>query len=211
MIRKIRLFVLLHFAIQFISRPIIKQRNAIRDSVLQHAGSRRSLVLDFGCGEGIFSDIFRDETNIAYVEVDKSIDFLRFSKSNNKNNSCILSNEKLCFKNCAFDFVILNNVLHHMTYDEISRLLSEVSRTLKGTGFIIIMEMVPLNQQKGIHCKIITFIERKLKKINYFQINILDRFLNQFTLIEEKRVGDNFIHYVFMHRSENKLLMTNNN
>jgi len=211
MIKKIKLPVLFHFMLQFISRPIIKQKNKIRDSVLRHSASRRSLVLDFGCGEGIFSGIFRDEINITYVEVDKNADLLHFSKHNNKDNLYVISNEKLCFKNNTFDFIILSNVLHHMTQDEISQLMFEISRILNETGSVIVIELVPPNQQKWLHCRIITFLEERLKKIQYFQANTLNRFLNQFRLTEEKRLGHNFVQYVFVRKSENEPGIAGNN
>ena len=183
----------------------------MRDCVLRHAGNRKSSVLDFGCGEGIFSGIFRNEINMTYVEADKNAGYLYFSKRNNKDNLYVISTEKLCFKDNAFDFIILSNVLHHMTQDEISQLLFEIGRILNEEGLIIVTELVPPDQQKWLHCKIITFLEGRLKKIQYFQANALNRFLNQFTLIEEERVDHNFVQYVFIRKPENEPGIAENN
>ena len=199
MINKKKFFIFFHYALQFISRSITTHKNSIRDCVLRYAGGRKSLALDFGCGEGIFSDIFRNDKNITFVEADNNADLLLFSKCKNKNNSYVVSDERLCFRKSVFDFVILNNVLHHMTQEGIAQLLFEISRILSKTGYLIIMEMVPRDQQKAFHFKIITFVEEKVKKIQYFNPHVLNKFLNQFTLIEERRIRHNFVQYVFTH------------
>lgn len=141
-------FLWWHYIIQFLIRPIGEIKAILRSFVLQHSNKKKIKILDFGCGEGIFSNIFRDEKNISYIGVDKCFDCLHFAKMLYRSNSYIVSSEILSFKNKIFDFIFLNSVLHHMKHNEIDRLLSEIKRVLNEDGFLIVVELISRSQQK---------------------------------------------------------------
>lgn len=158
---------------------------------------RNIRILDFGCGEGIFSNIFNNKKEIKYFEVDKGLNFVKFAKIFHNNNNYVVGNENLCFKSMVFDFVILNNVLHHMDYENIPKFLIDLKRIMKKRSFLIIIELAARYQQKGFLFKLITYIEEKFKKINYCNVDFFQNlFLKGFGEVSIEKKGVNFTIYL---------------
>ncbi|MBU1912647.1 MAG: class I SAM-dependent methyltransferase [Candidatus Omnitrophica bacterium] len=155
-------------------------------------------ILDFGCGEGILSDTFRCNRNIRYVGLDHDFSRIDFAKKINRGAYFITCNERLSFKNKVFDFIILNNVLHHMPREKIAVLISEIKRTLDENGKIIIIELTPSSQQRGFLFRLVTYLEEKINKIIYCDDVFFEIFFNsEFIKIYSKKIGFNFIFSAF--------------
>jgi 2-polyprenyl-3-methyl-5-hydroxy-6-metoxy-1,4-benzoquinol methylase len=185
-----------HYFLQLLVRPIEKYKKIIRNFVLKNADNKIK-ILDFGCGEGVFSDTFSGRRQIGYIELDREYSRVRFAKKIHSSNLYIAGNENLCFKGNSFDFILLNNVLHHMSFEEVSVFLLEAKRLLKNDACLIIIELVPPSKQKGIFLRLVVYLEEKIKKINYFNEKIIMLVEKEFKKSHEEMIGSNFMLYIF--------------
>lgn len=192
-----------HVALQFSTRSIKEHKEAIQTFILQHAAWDDGRILDFGCGEGLFSDLAGgDKNKFGYFGVDKDINSLNFAKIINRPASYIAGNERLCFKNMTFNFIILNSVMHHMSQAELQVFISEAKRVMREKAVLIIMELLPRDQQRGFFFRIVTYFEEKIKRIVYRDTNALENlFSGDFEMIFSRKMGDNYKEYIFALRS----------
>ena len=194
---RMKLNIFLHYILQFLTRSIEEEKRIIRTFILQRGISKNIRILDFGCGEGIFSATFGDANKIKYIGIDRDFNSIKFARELNRSAIFFVNDENICFKIKNFDFILLNNVLHHMTHNEIEILLSEIKRVLKENGVLIVTELAPRDQQKGIFFKIITFFEKKINRINYCCDDFFAGFLKRgFNKIHYSKSG-NFVKYIF--------------
>lgn len=193
------LLILFHYFLQFSVRPIKKHKNVIEQIISQFGNAENNFfILDFGCGEGIFSGLFKDNMKIKYIGIDRNFNYINFANKIYKLSTFVAGDENLCFKNRSFDFIILSNTLHHMKNNEISKLLLEIKRVLNEKGFLIILELVSRHLQKGFFFKFITFLEEKFKNINYCdQLLSSKLFHTSFKKIFSITISSNFKIYVF--------------
>jgi len=174
----------------------------LTDSIFNYFGKKRIKVLDFGCGQGLFSSTLSKEQNIKYIGIDKDFSLISIAKKKYPLLSYIVSNEELCFKNQQLDLVLANNVLHHMTEQQITTFAGSLKNILKEKGMLIIIELVPRNQQKGLLFKGVTFLEEKIKKIIYYKKEDLARILgSEFKNIQTETISLNFIKYLYTFES----------
>jgi len=193
---RMKLNIFLHYILQFLTRSIEEEKRIIRTFILQRGISKNIRILDFGCGEGIFSATFGDANKIKYIGIDRDFNSIKFARELNRSAIFFVNDENICFKIKNFDFILLNNVLHHMTHNEIEILLSEIKRVLKENGVLIVTELAPRDQQKGIFFKIITFFEKKINRINYCCDDFFAGFLKRgFNKIHYSKSG-NFVKYI---------------
>lgn len=187
----------LHYILQFLTRNIEEEKRIIRTFILQKGMSKNIKILDFGCGEGMLSATFEDMNKIEYIGIDRDFYSIKFAKELNRQALFFVNDENICFKNENFDFILLNNVLHHMKNSQIEILLLEIKRVLKENGFFIVIELVPREQQKGIFFKIVTFLEKKTNRINYCRDDFFAGLLRRgFNKTYYNRSG-NFVKYIF--------------
>ena len=193
-----RLYNFFHRELQFVTRKIFCEKEMVQRCIVQSNKQKKIIVLDFGCGEGIFSDIIHTAQYVQYVGVDKDFNSIKFAKKALKYNCCIVANETLCFRNNVFDIVILNNVLHHMTIEKRSLLITEIRRTMNRGALLIVIELVPRREQKGLFFRFITFMEEKFHKISYCDREFLNNFLEaEFKRISCEKLNANFIGCIF--------------
>lgn len=185
--------IIVHYALQFLTRPIALHRMAIRDFVA-HAGKDKIVMLDFGCGEGIFSGIFAGRKGLTYIGADRDLAMLRQASARNRDGLFLISDHNLCFKDRVFDIIVLNCVLHHLGPGSLKVLVQELRRVLSQDGVILVIELNPPEKQKGFFFRCVTFAEEKLKRIVYFDERA---FYGVFRKLSSRPLGDNFMEYIF--------------
>lgn len=104
--------------------------------------SKKDYVLDFGCGAGFFCTIF---DNNRYVGVDVNKNFIKTAKKKHENYKFKkIDNKFLNNKNNKINFIFINNVLHHISDEDIDKLFRLFSKNLKkNTKILIIEPMIP--------------------------------------------------------------------
>ena len=84
-------------------------------------------VLDFGCGPGIMSIFFSN--NYVGVDIDKTR--IEYAQQMYPEKTFIKLNTGIPYANNYFDFILLNDCIHHIDNYEMSNIISELFRVLK--------------------------------------------------------------------------------
>jgi SAM-dependent methyltransferase len=91
-------------------------------------------LLDIGCGKGQLEKIFYEKGSIP-VGVDISFEYLKEAKENSKGVDFVLyGGTQMPFKEDAFDTIICNDVLEHISYTDADRVMKEANRILNSKG-----------------------------------------------------------------------------
>ena len=100
--------------------------------------NQKNYVLDFGCGAGFFSQLFNPKKYLG-VEINKS--FLNTSKiRNSKHTFKLLKKNYLRGYENKIDYIFINNVLHHLTDEEILETFNFFKKKLKKKIKVFIIE-----------------------------------------------------------------------
>lgn len=128
-------------------------------------------VLDLGCGNGRFSEIFPED--IDYIGVDNSEKMIEIAKKRYpKSKFCLADALNLPFPENFFDVIFSLAVIHHIPSEEFRlRFLKEAKRVLKPGG-IFILSAWDLNPLRMI---IIGERERAANFLKYQILKILGR------------------------------------
>jgi ubiquinone/menaquinone biosynthesis C-methylase UbiE len=94
-----------------------------------------ALILDAGCGTGLFMDSLRRYTREKIVGIDASPDAIAICRRQAHAAVCQASVTNLPFSDTSFDLVTCNDVLHHV-YSRRAEVLAEFYRVLKPAGFL---------------------------------------------------------------------------
>ena len=91
--------------------------------------NKKNYVLDYGCGAGFFSQLFHPKKYLG-VEINKS--FLNTSKKrNSKHTFKLLKKNYLKGYENKIDYIFINNVLHHLTDEQILETFNFFKKKLK--------------------------------------------------------------------------------
>lgn len=109
--------------------------------IQQHVKLKDQIILDLGCGVGEYVRAFSREGGIAIgCDIEPSRVFEAREKSIQQENSkltyLVAEGEKLPFLDNSLDIVVMNEVIEHVTNDQIT--LREISRVLRYEGYCII-------------------------------------------------------------------------
>ena len=100
--------------------------------------NKKNYVLDYGCGAGFFSQLFNPKKYLG-VEINKS--FLNTSRiRNSKHTFKLLKKNYLKGYENKIDYIFINNVLHHLTDDQIFETFIFFKKTLKKKIKVFIVE-----------------------------------------------------------------------
>ncbi len=187
-----------HLILQYMTRPIVRERSILAGIILNNKTTENPYVLDFGCGEGVIAPALKKIKGVEYITVDNDIYGLLLGKCAFGINHSICANERLPFKENIFDFVILSNVLHHLSNEKVLVLLRAIKKSLRPGGSLVITELATRDKQKGLFFCLVTYLEELLKKIQYRDSVFLKSFM-QFGFCNPKiiNLNKNFNIYLF--------------
>lgn len=100
--------------------------------------SKKSRVLDIGCGKGIIANFFLNIDKQEYCGIDISNDLVKICANDYGPHFIVADGLHLPIKNESFDIIIFNAVIHHIV--GIKDLLKECNRILCQNGIIFIQE-----------------------------------------------------------------------
>jgi len=146
--------------IQNIHRDFELEKKYIRENI---SSSKIKFILDYGCGSGEFSEIFKDNY---YVGIDTNFKLLNFAKEKH-NKDFVLVSKKLPFKDNSFDLIILVSILHHIGKEEVIELLNNISDLLSSSGILLISEPLSNNKQNYL-TKFLMFLEKMCRGVYFF-------------------------------------------
>ena len=94
-------------------------------------------VLDIGSGTGEFADSFKKAD---YFGIDISPIYVNYAKKKNKGKFEVMDATRLQFSDNSFDYILIMAILHHLSDEDIEKVLLEAKRVLVPGGRILIME-----------------------------------------------------------------------
>ena len=128
-----------------------KEKKIIRDVFGQDGNYK---VLDIGCGTGEYYGCFIPEQ---YTGIDISPKYIAYAKKTKKGNFLVMDAAHLSFPNESFDVIFISAVLHHLSDEDVEKVLKEARRVLKSGGKILIMEDAKI---KALDSWFVRFIQK---------------------------------------------------
>ncbi|MFX0126217.1 MAG: class I SAM-dependent methyltransferase [Candidatus Hodarchaeota archaeon] len=122
---------------------MVRRRRRVED--INRCFSRKNHVpkklLDIGFGNAAIAEFFiRKGVEVSGIEVNENQ--VKMARERIPNGQFLLYNgTKIPFDDSSFDSIILNDILEHISYEDIEILLPEIKRVLKPGGFIYISVM----------------------------------------------------------------------
>lgn len=112
-------------------------------------GSNKSLVLEIGCGTGLFTkELAVTDNNITAIDISDALIKKAKERVHAKNVKFVVGNAyKTNFKPNSYDFIVGSSSLHHL---EVDSALKEFLRILKPGGGIMFTEPNMLNPQVAL-------------------------------------------------------------
>ena len=105
-----------------VNEPIWKK------TILKYLNSK-NYVLDYGCGVGFFCRLFNSKK---YIGLEINMNFIIRAKKINKNYIFFeLQDKKISNYKNRVNAIFINNVLHHMSDNQVSRTLKFLKKILK--------------------------------------------------------------------------------
>ena len=120
-----------------VNEPIWKK------TILKYLNSK-NYVLDYGCGVGFFCKLFNSKKYVG-LEINKNF-IIRAKKINKNYNFFELQDKKIITYKNKINAIFINNVLHHMSDNQIHRTLKFLKKnSKKNSKFLIIEPLLPQN------------------------------------------------------------------
>lgn len=162
-------------------------------------------VLDLGCGNGRFFEIFNDK-KVDYTGIDFSERLIEIAKNKYPNGNFLVSSAfNLPFPDNLFDRVLCIAVLHHIPSKELRlKFLEEIKRIMKPKGTLILtvwnlnpIDMILTGRYKRflnfLKCFVLKILGKSKLDFKDFFIpwrNILLRYVHFFTKSELKELAE---------------------
>jgi len=158
-------------------------------------------ILDVGCSTGTCAGSILDLNTCTLVGIDLHKRYVaRAKRSFPDGHFLAMDASKLGFKENTFDVVMINSVLHHLPDDVIINSLSEIERSLRDDGSLLIAE--PIFSKNRVVSNLLLTIDRGeyiRQRSEYrdflsrFEIkcdNVFDYFPHQFcSFVAQKKVN----------------------
>ena len=158
----------INYAHQISEDPYHKLR---ADFILRLFPNHVNLALDFGCGEGFFSELMlRNGLAKKVIGLDPSSNLIRIAGENqylSSNVDCEIrlggSNDLNVIEDLSVDLVIALNVLAYMTRDEETQFYQESNRILKPGGHLLVTHSNELFDLFTLNNLTVDFFSRNFK------------------------------------------------
>ncbi len=119
--------------------------------------NREIKILDIGCGMGHFLYFLKKEGYRNCLGIDISKECVEFCKERNFNVRYIDAFEFLKTNKILFDIIVMNDIIEHLTQEEIIEVLELIYNNLNKNGKIFIKTPNMANPILGVHGRYIDF------------------------------------------------------
>ena len=114
-------------------------RRALLSQARRHP-ERRFRVLDLGCGTGELAPVFL-RAGYDYVGIDLEPERIAYGRrAYPQGRFEVMDAGALAWPAATFDHILVTGVLHHLSDEEVDRILAEMRRVLRPTGRALVME-----------------------------------------------------------------------
>ena len=126
-----------------------EEKRVIGRELLPHAREaqregRRPRVLDLGCGTGELAPIFL-QSGYSYTGIDIAPERIAYArKTYPQGRFHVMDAGALRYPDGYFDQILVTGVLHHLSDDEVRRIVAEMGRVLRPGGRALVMEDIAL-------------------------------------------------------------------
>lgn len=136
-------------------RPSWFIKNYIDDVISSRFDLKDKVVLDFGCGIGSCSHMFKPEK---YIGIDCDNDRINYAKKlHPKYDFHVVLDAKLPIEQNLVDHILIFSALHHISTDEVNKYIKEFYRILKPNGKIFAVEPCLFERSKFRNYVMTTF------------------------------------------------------
>lgn len=119
--------------------------------------NKKTKILDIGCGMGHFLYFLKKENYKDYLGIDGSEECIEFCKKKKFNVKYIDAFEFLKTNKNNFDLIVMNDIIEHLTRDEIIEILKLIYNNLNQGGKIFVKTPNMANPILGVHGRYIDF------------------------------------------------------
>ncbi len=134
-------------------------------------------ILDLGTGTGNLLIFLAPQKPQKLVGLDISPEMIKQAKEKTKDipsvELAVADAEKIPYPENTFDYVICNNVLHHIAQDKAKKVFSEVKRVLKKDGWFLLQDLLPPVPLKNLIAFIIKIFEGPIHVYNFPELEEL--------------------------------------
>ena len=148
-------------------RILINNNFKVMKVFIRNSLGDKGNILDIGCGTGYFSRLFK---NANYLGIDSSEEYVGFANKKYGGKFFVMDANKMNFKDKVFDGVLMISFLHHLTDEELNKILKDVRRVLKKDGKLIVIDPMLVPDQKNFIRKFIFKHDRGANGRNKEQI-----------------------------------------
>jgi SAM-dependent methyltransferase len=99
-------------------------------------------VLDLGCGPGTSCFLFSDKSKYEYLGLDINEKYIRWARQFYNLNFRCADVTKLAESGSAYDLILINSVMHHLSDLEANRVLSAAQDLLSSRGECVVLDMI---------------------------------------------------------------------
>lgn len=144
-----------------------------RQIVSQELRGRAGKVLDLGCGTGIMSSEFADNS---YTGIDIDGRLISFAKDRYVHKRFqVMDATNLTFPPGSFDTILIVGVIHHLSDSQVKDTLRHVRRVVRPEGIVLAIEAIPPLSSFNIPGRFLRAFDEGA------HIRTLDRYVELFT------------------------------
>lgn len=126
---------------------------AIREQLSIKPGHK---VLDVACGPGAFSVLFDPE---GYFGVDINHRYINYAKRHYRGSFQAMDVRNLSFEENSFDEALVFGLLHHLSDDDAEAVIRGLSRVLKPSGRVLVIEDIPTESKLNLIGRLLHWVE----------------------------------------------------
>lgn len=130
-----------------LDKEILAESPIFRDKIKIVSGylkDKKGKILDIGFGQGYLEKVLAKHKDISIYGIDISNTAIKYAKNNLKGEYKFANIFNIPYKSSFFDYVVVLDVLEHISSKNILSAYNEILRVLKKNGVLVIS--IPLNE-----------------------------------------------------------------